>query len=227
MEETSAPISEGQVLTGSQFSEPVRVETLRPVGIGVWEIGVSGLNAPKDLPEIAGAPEPREWMQRHVLEPLLAETRAERVAELDRVAAHVELSLTELISRADLQLARLTEDNDRGAEGAAGQLAMADQRHEELTQRRERRREELERQRALAVRDVERIASALVLPHPDRQAPQVTRLKSDPETERIAMEAAMAYERAAGRHVADVHMHDLGYDLTSVDPVSGECVSSK
>ena len=32
----------------------------------------------------------------------------------------------------------------------------------------------------------------------------------------------MAFEHAAGRHVTDVHTQNLGYDLTSVDPVSGE-----
>jgi superfamily II DNA or RNA helicase len=137
-------------------------------------------------------------------------------------AAHVELSLTELIGRADLQMARLTEDHDRGAEGAAGQLAMADQRHEELTQRRDRRREELKKQRALSIHDVERVATALVMPHPDRQSPQVSRLRPDPETEQIAMDTAMAYERAAGRHVTDVHTQNLGYDLTSVDQSTGE-----
>jgi len=195
-------------------------------GCSVHEAAILGnlqpVRAPAELPEIAHAPEPREWMQQHVLEPMLAEVRLDRVAELDRVAAHVELSLTELIGRADLQMARLTEDHDRGAEGAAGQLAMADQRHEELTQRRDRRREELKKQRALSIHDVERVATALVMPHPDRQSPQVSRLRPDPETEQIAMNTAMAYERTAGRHVTDVHTQNLGYDLTSVDQSTGE-----
>ena len=41
------PVAEGQVLTGAQFAEPVRVETIKQVSPGAWEIGVSGLNTQK------------------------------------------------------------------------------------------------------------------------------------------------------------------------------------
>lgn len=51
----------------------------------------------------------------------------DRVAELDRIAAHVELSLTELIDREDRLIGRLMEDRDRGVEGAAGNLAQAEE----------------------------------------------------------------------------------------------------
>jgi len=36
------------------------------------------------------------------------------------------------------------------------------------------------------------------------------------------MRVATEYERSQGRAVADVHEKDLGYDLTSLDPRSGE-----
>jgi hypothetical protein len=35
---------EGQILTGSQFSEPVRVETVRADGSTGWVLGVVGVN---------------------------------------------------------------------------------------------------------------------------------------------------------------------------------------
>ena len=41
------PVAEGQVLTGAQFAEPVRVETIKQVSPGAWEVGVSGLNTQK------------------------------------------------------------------------------------------------------------------------------------------------------------------------------------
>ena len=41
------PVAEGQVLTGAQFAEPVRVETIKQVSPGAWEVGVSGLNSQK------------------------------------------------------------------------------------------------------------------------------------------------------------------------------------
>ncbi|MEM2057211.1 MAG: helicase-related protein, partial [Thermoproteota archaeon] len=37
------PIREGQIVTGSLFSEPMRVETVRPIGPGAWEVGMVGL----------------------------------------------------------------------------------------------------------------------------------------------------------------------------------------
>ena len=41
------PVAEGQILTGDQFAEPVRVETIKQVSPGAWEVGVSGLNSQK------------------------------------------------------------------------------------------------------------------------------------------------------------------------------------
>lgn len=36
---------EGQILTGPQFSEPVRVETVKTDGPGGWVLGVVGIKA--------------------------------------------------------------------------------------------------------------------------------------------------------------------------------------
>ncbi len=141
---------------------------------------------------------------------------------MERIAAHVELSLTELLEREDRLIGRLAEEAERGVEGAAGNLKQAEERHAALMQRRRRRRQELERQRSLSLQAVERLASVLVLPHPDREKPEVRRLRPDAETEAIAMRVAMDYERGAGRTVADVHEKNLGYDLTSLDTNSGE-----
>jgi hypothetical protein len=161
---------------------------------------------------------------------------------VDRIAAHVELSLTELLEREDRLIGRLAEEAERGVEGlpalsavpaqagatraaqagAAGILKQAEDRHAALMTRRERRRQELERQRSLSLQAVERIASVLVLPHPEREKPEVRRLRPDAETEAVAMQVAMEYERSQGRAVADVHEQNLGYDLTSLDTQSGE-----
>ena len=78
------------------------------------------------------------------------------------------------------------------------------------------------REGTITLQAVERIASALVLPHTVPEAAEVRRLKPNPQTEATAMRVAMEYEQAAGRAVADVHEKDLGYDLTSLDTKSGE-----
>ena len=177
---------------------------------------------PGTLPEVASLPEPSAWLQFHALQAFLDEVRKERLDEIERIAHHVEIALTELIQRADEQVGRFSEEAQRGAEGAAGLLAQAESRHQELLQRRDRRRQELDRQRAVTLQGVERVTTALVLPHPERESPEIRNLKPDPEVEAIAMQAAMEYERAAGRQMTDVHEKNLGYDLTSLDPKTGE-----
>jgi hypothetical protein len=69
---------------------------------------------------------------------------------------------------------------------------------------------------------VERITSVLILPHPERETPEVRRLRPDLETEAVAMRIVMEHETAQGRQVYDVHEKNLGYDITSLDLNSGE-----
>ena len=62
----------------------------------------------------------------------------------------------------------------------------------------------------------------LVLPHPERDAPEVARLRPNPETEAHRDGAVMDHERSLGRQVFDVSEKNLGYDMTSLDLDSGE-----
>jgi hypothetical protein len=62
----------------------------------------------------------------------------------------------------------------------------------------------------------------LILPHPDRESPEVRRLRPNLETEATAMQVVIEHERAQGREVYDVHEKNLGYDVTSLDLRSGE-----
>ena len=182
----------------------------------------AGAAVPDTLPEIAHRSEPMSWLQEHVLTPFLEATRGERLAEIERVADHVELSLTELLQRTDEEIGRAAGDVDEGRQGAEGRLAMAEARQAELLSRRERRREEFQRQQALSLQGVERMTSVLVLPHSDRGASEVTRHQPGPETEATAMRVVMDHERNQGRHVEDVSAKNLGYDVTSLDTTSGD-----
>jgi len=177
---------------------------------------------PANLPPVAFEPEPSAWLYENALQPFLEEIRNERQAEVSRIAEHVELSLTELLQRADEEIGKAQEAIERGEQGAEGRLAQAENHHAELLARRERRRKELERERSLTLQAVERITSVLVLPHPERQSPDVRRLQPDAETEATAMRVVMEYEKAQGRQVYDVHEKNLGYDITSLDLRSGE-----
>ena len=177
---------------------------------------------PAILPTVAELPEADDWLHEQALRPFLEETRAERAAEVDRIADHVELSLTELMQRADLEVGRASEAVEQGVTGAEGRLAQAENRHDELLARRERRRAELNRQRSVSLQDVERITTVLVLPHPEQETPEISNLRPNAETEMTAMQVVMDYEKAQGRQVEDVHEKNLGYDVTSLDGASGE-----
>jgi superfamily II DNA or RNA helicase len=178
--------------------------------------------APTEAPAVAARPEETGWLYEQALAPFLEETRKDRLAEIERVSAHVELSLTELLQRADDEIGRAQEAKERGDQGAEGRLTQAEARHAELLARRERRRTDLDRQRSLTLQAAERLTSVLVLPHPEREAPEVRRLKPDSETEATAMRVVMEHERAQGRQVYDVSEKNLGYDVTSLDLASGE-----
>lgn len=177
---------------------------------------------PDTLPVAASLPEATAWLYENALSPFLEEVRVERVAEVDRIKAHIELSLTELLQKADEEIGKADGEIKQNVAGAEGRLAMAETRHSELMTRRERRRQELERQKSLTLQNVERIASILVLPHPSREAPDVQRLRPDPETEATAMRVVIEYEKSQGRQVYDVHEKNLGYDLTSLNLATGE-----
>ena len=161
-------------------------------------------------------------MNQHALTPFLNEVREERVSEIERIADHIDLSLTELLQKADEEIGKAAAEVENKITGAEGRLAQAENRHAELMARREKRRQELEQQRALTLQAVERLTSIFVLPHPERSQPEVRRLQPDPEVEATAMQIVMEHERSRGCQVYDVHEKNLGYDITSLDLNSGE-----
>ncbi len=177
---------------------------------------------PSSLPPAVSLPEAAAWLHEHAFTPFIDEVRAERLPEVERIADHVELSLTEVLLRTDQEIGRATEDVANQVAGAEGRSAQAEARHDEAMARRERRRRELTQQRALTLQGVERLTSVLVLPHPESEAEDVRRLRPNAETEMTAMRVVMEHETAEGRRVTDVHEKNLGYDVTSLDIKTGQ-----
>ena len=188
----------------------------------VSSTGQGPAGASGTLPPVAALPEATAWLNERALTPFLNEVRTERLAEVRRIAEHVELSLTEVLHRIDAEIGRAAEDVDKKVTGAEARLAQAETRHADVMARRARRREELERQRAVTLQGVDRLASALILPHPERETVDIRRLRPNPDTEMTAMRVVMEHETGQGRRVADVHEKNLGYDVTSLDLGSGE-----
>ena len=72
---------------------------------------------------------------------------------------------------------------------------------------------------ALTLQAVERLASVLVLPHPEREAPEVRRLKPNFETEAIAMRmvSRRSSRSVAARSRAVWFAVSMGYPVRDVD----------
>lgn len=154
------------------------------------------------------------------LKPFLGEETTQREKQNRIVRQHIEISLGELINRQNVTLAELVMKQEAGdtTPGLAGNIKLASDHLEELNARLERRQRELEMERHCTIGDVQHTGQAWVLPHPDREAPQIAPMVRDDEIERIAVEVAMAYERERGWVVESVESENRGFDLISRQP---------
>ena len=84
------------------------------------------------LPPVATLPEATTWLHENALVPFINEVREERLAEVKRIAEHVELSLTEVLQRIDEEIGRAAEEVENEVTGAEGRLAQAENRHAEV-----------------------------------------------------------------------------------------------
>ncbi len=169
---------------------------------------------------------PSEDQREHTLveqclNAFLDEVATQRCRETDTIRRYIEISLNELIHRQNLTYANLMEQQEKTGgtpPWLAASLKQCEDRLEELNSRRERRLADLERECQCAIGDIQRIGCAWVLPHPDRTSPSIQPMVRDDETERIAIQAAIAHEEAQGRCVESVEAQNRGFDLISRRP---------
>ncbi len=154
------------------------------------------------------------------LRPMLQEVTEQRRREAKTIRKHIELSLNALIDRQNLRLAELVEQQQRGDVGPllAANTKQVEDRLDELNARLERRLIELDQERECMIGDIHRIGRAWVLPHPERDRPDVRPMVRDDEVERIAVEAVRRYEEARGCAVESVEDQNRGFDLISRKP---------
>ena len=145
---------------------------------------------------------------------------ADRKEEVRRIGEHVEISLNALIDKQQVQLAEFLNRQIEGqtVAGLDGIIAQAEQHLDELNNRLESRRRELQLELHCTVADITHLGRAWVVPHPDREAPQFAPMVRDEEIERIAIEAATAHEEARGWVVESVESENRGFDLISRRP---------
>ena len=149
----------------------------------------------------------------------LTEVQARVHDRIDRTLAAVDQRLTEEIRYWDARALQLKDQELAGRQNDRLNSARARRRADEAEQRLERRRGELAGQRKLSVRPPRVVGGALVAP-----AGLVARLTgAEPEppsraadtvrTERLAVAAVMAAERALGRSPVELARNNKGYDL--------------
>lgn len=160
------------------------------------------------------------FLVEHGLQPWLAEAEQQRRGEIERVARHIEISLNALIDRQQHQLGDFLNRQVAGqtTAGLDGLIAQAEQHLDDLNNRLETRRAELEMERHATISDITHLGRAAVLPHPERRAPDLAPLVRDDEIERRAVQVAIGFEEARGWVVEDVQDQNRGFDLISRRP---------
>jgi len=154
------------------------------------------------------------------LEPFLEEIQQTRLKEIETISTHMEISLKALIHRHSLRMAELMSgDHSREANPLhAANVKQVDDKIEELNNRLDKRRNEIERERCCTIADIQHHGRAWVLPHPDRAAPKFAAMVRDNEIEKIAINAVIAHEESRGWRVTSVETENRGFDLISRRP---------
>ncbi len=143
-------------------------------------------------------------------------SKLERAKEMQVVREHVEISLNELINRAQVHAGELYERLEGEAiPGIQGLIAQAEQHAEDLNVRLETRLAQLDMERLCTIADIDFLGRAWALPHPDRSQPAVAPMVRDDEIEHLAVQEATRYEVARGWEVESVESENRGFDLIS------------
>jgi hypothetical protein len=153
------------------------------------------------------------------------------VAEIDKVEREVRARLTREINYWDARAARLREEERAGKEqriNAANAEAVA----QRMVERLHKRQAELDRERQITALPPVLKGAALVIPRgllgsltTSTESGAAQALAEDPairaETERLAMEAVMAYERSLGNLPRDMSSEKKGWHIESRDGETG------
>ncbi len=154
------------------------------------------------------------------LNPFLEEIATQRAHEVEIIARHLEISLGELIHRANMSLAELANRRIDGENvpGLEGNIALSEAHLDELNNRLEGRRAELAMERHLAIGDIAHLGCAWVLPHPQRTSPSIAPMVRDEEIEQIAVQEAIRHETERGWVIESVEKDNRGFDIISRKP---------
>ena len=193
-----------------QVRQPTLFLDLIPAGAGVdlpaWD--------PPDLVQV------QAFLIDAELSTLQAKVAAERQKDTTTIAEHLEISMKAIIDRVNLQFAALIEQQAAGSQesGLEGRSKQLEDRLDELNGRLDRRRQELQQECQCTLAGVIHQGRAWILPHPDRESPDIAPMVSNQQIEEIAVATAIAYEESQGYQVESVESENRGFDLISRKP---------
>ncbi len=169
-----------------------------------------------------------ELAQKHI-----AEVKARRLPEIDKVETEVQARLKKEINHWDSRAFELKE-RERAGQQVRLSWQNAERRAEELAERLQRRMNLFEQERFISSQPPRVRGGMVVIPAgllAERQAEQDRdlsgpgRFAEDPQArkviEMLAMNAVMDAERQLGNAPQDVSAQKIGYDIQSYDPVTG------
>jgi len=179
-------------------------------------------------PGVAEAPGPDDvrraerWLQLKRSVPKVAELRQERAREIELRREYLERSFHELIKRRRNAWGALAAKVAGGDESFKLARDEAQRMLEETERRRDHKLRELSHLEVLRPAPASYLGSAIVVPAEDGDVTRIAR--QDPEVERIAVEVAMEYEKAADRR--PLYIGDFkdgsGFDIRSISAADPE-----
>jgi hypothetical protein len=221
----SASVRDGRGNVLHQRLFVVQTETDGSLSIRQPTIFLDLTPAPKGTPtpDDAGLPgraEVENALVEQALLPFLKEITTEREKQIETIANHVEISLNSLIDRQNLRMAELLQQQQSGDASPllAANIKTTEDRLDELNGRLERRRQELQQEGHCTISDIRHHGRAWVLPHPERTSSSFAPMVRDEEIEQVAINAAIAHEKARGWRVESVERDNRGFDLISRKP---------
>ncbi|MDR2172570.1 MAG: DUF3883 domain-containing protein, partial [Planctomycetaceae bacterium] len=150
----------------------------------------------------------------------LVEVSKERQRQCDVISKHLKMSLDELIDRENRKISELSEAQEDPM--YAANMAESERRLDELFRRQKTRTQDLKRERQCMLGDIKMIAKAWVLPHPQRNEPEIKKMIKDNNIEKIAIDEVTEYEKKRGWDVKSVEAENKGFDLISKNPNAEE-----
>lgn len=180
----------------------------------------------KDNPKIAFdfAMSSQNELEEHLvnasLNSYLMEVQSERLKETNIIEKHLELSLNELINKQNLKLSDYIQQQQDGDvnQSLPSNISQTENRILELTNRLDHRKNDLAKERQCTISGTIHLGTAWVLPHPDREKPEIKGMVTDAEIEKIAIQKVTEHEIALGYEVQSVESENRGFDLISRKP---------